>query len=175
MAREAYGVEVAVGTYPHEHFPAESFDVVTLWNSLEHMADPVGVLTSVSAVLDAGGLLYASVPNFASFGSRRFRESWFPPDLPRHLNHFTPETLADALRRAGFRVAWTRPLRRTSSLLKSARYALDAGDDRFLTRVLATRAGAGLVSRLAATKESCELMAVCALKDEGGGRRENDE
>lgn len=168
VAADAYGVEVRVGTYAHEHFPAESFDVVTLWNSLEHMADPLGVLASAAAVLDAGGLLYVSVPNFASFGSRRFREHWFPLDLPRHLNHFTPETLAATMAKAGLELARTRPLRRTSSLLRSARYALDAGDMRILTKFLATRTGAGLVSRLAATAKGCEMMVASAAKRAAG-------
>jgi len=165
-AADEYGVEVKVGTCPDEHFPAASFDVVAFWNSLEHMTDPVGVLQSAHAVLDAGGLLYASVPNFESFGARRFRENWFPLDLPRHLNHFTPDTLCAALEKAGFETLWTRPLRRTSSLLKSARYALESGDRRILTMSTATRPGAGIASRIAAAAGACDLMVACAARGE---------
>jgi len=164
VAADAYDVEVEVGTYPRKHFPAASFDVVTFWNSLEHMTDPVGVLESAHAVLAAGGLLYASVPNFASFGARRFRENWFPLDLPRHLNHFTPDTLSAALEKAGFEPLWIRPLRRTSSLLKSARFAVESGDTRIPSRIMATRPGAGLISRIAAVADACDLVTACALK-----------
>ena len=163
-AQETYGVEVKVGTYPHRHYPDGSFDVVTLWNSLEHMWDPLGVLKSCAAVLAGGGLLYMSVPNFASFGSRYFRENWFPLDLPRHLNHFTPGTLAAAAGASGFEVSQTTALRRTSALRKSARYARSTGDARLAVRVMTTRLGAGIMSRLFATRGRCELMVACCRK-----------
>ena len=107
VARKVYGVEVVVGTYPDRHFADESFDAVTMWNSLEHMFDPLGVLKSAAAVLAPGGRLSAGVPNFASFGAGHFRENWFPLDLPRHLNHFTPETLKGALGTGGAGIGGT--------------------------------------------------------------------
>jgi SAM-dependent methyltransferase len=167
-ARENYGVEVAVGTFPHEHFPADSFDVVTFWNSLEHMYDPVDVLASAAKVMPEGGKVYIAVPNFASYGAERFRENWFPLDLPRHLNHFTPESIAEALRRAGFELSWVRGLRRSSALRRSAVYARKAGDKRLLTAIMKTRIGAGLAARIAAAAGRSSLMMVSAVRKGGG-------
>lgn len=163
-AKQYCGIDVLVGTYPHEHFPAESFEVVTLWSSLEHVADPVGVLRSAAAVLVPGGVLIAGVPNFGSFGAKFFRDRWFPLDLPRHLNHFTVETLSTALKRAGLACERTAPLPRTSSLRKSARRAVAAGDRRVLTLVLWTRLGAGIARRFLSSAAKCDLIIAVASK-----------
>jgi hypothetical protein len=48
--------------------------------------------------------VYASVPNLASWGFRAFGRAWFPLDPPRHLLHFTPETLRAAVEGCGFEV-----------------------------------------------------------------------
>ncbi len=163
-ARETYGVEVEVGTYAGEHFEAGSFDVATLWNSLEHMSDPLGVLRSTAQVLTQGGVLHLSVPNFASFGARHFGENWFPLDLPRHLNHFTAKTVEKALSAAGFEMLSVRPLRRTSALRRSARYAKTAGDRRLLSKVMRTKAGAETIGTLMKTASRCDLIVVTARK-----------
>lgn len=165
-AAEAFGVDVAVGTYPHEHFAPGSFDVVTLWNSLEHMSDPLGVLESGWRVLADGGRLYVSVPNFDSFGSGYFRKNWFPLDLPRHLSHFTPATIRTAFERAGLEPLWVKPLRRTSALKRSAAYTIADGDRRLLTRMLKTRPGAGLVARILRLAGKSDIMVVSGRKEQ---------
>lgn len=163
-ARERYGVEVAVGTYADRHFPAESFDVVTMWNSLEHMYDPSGVLLSAGKVIAPGGRLFACVPNFASWGARWFGKNWFPLDLPRHLSHFTPESLSSMLEDAGFGVEWTHSVRRTSALRRSARYAREDGDRRLLSRLLLSRPVAGLVARFLRLASGSDIIVVSARK-----------
>jgi SAM-dependent methyltransferase len=162
-------VDVVVGTYPDRHFAAGSFDAVTMWNSLEHMYDPLGVLESAAAVLAPGGSVTVSLPNFASYGARHFRENWFPLDLPRHLNHFTPESLKRAFERAGLVFEDLRQLRRTSSLRRSARYARRAGDGRLSTRLMTTRLGAGVAARYRAWRGECDLMIAAARKARASG------
>lgn len=171
VAKESYGIDVTVGTLPHEHFPPASFEVVTLWNSLEHVADPVAVLTSVAKALAPGGRVLISVTNFDSFGAKHFRERWFPLDLPRHLNHFTPDTLRVALSRAGLVLESVAPLRRSSSLRKSAAYALAAGDRRIFTRLCGMRAGASLAKRIVGGAATCDLMFASASKTPAGKSR----
>jgi SAM-dependent methyltransferase len=72
----------------------DRFDVVTLWHSFEHVADPHGTAEAVAARVAPGGRLLVAVPNVESFEARRFAGDWFHLDLPRHLV-FAP---ADALR-----------------------------------------------------------------------------
>lgn len=85
------------------------FDVITLWHVLEHLKNPVEVLKQLAGLLAPGGVVIASVPNFASWQSQAFKGRWFHLDPPRHLLHFEPRTLADCLARAGLAVERDHP------------------------------------------------------------------
>ena len=89
-------------------FPAHSFDVITMWQVLEHIPEPLPLLRRSYDLLKPGGVFVASVPNFDGWSSRLTRERWWGLDVPRHLVHFTPETLSLSLQRAGFHVVRVR-------------------------------------------------------------------
>ncbi len=80
-----------------------SLDAITMWHSLEHVPDPAATLALARRLLRPGGVIYVCVPNLdalqADFGDNR----WCYLDIPHHVTHFTPEGLAAALERAGFR------------------------------------------------------------------------
>lgn len=83
------------------------FDVIVIWHVLEHLSDPQESLHKCRQLLASGGSLFVEVPNFGSWQAGLFKSRWFHLDLPRHLFHFTPATLAAALREAGFSIAST--------------------------------------------------------------------
>jgi 2-polyprenyl-3-methyl-5-hydroxy-6-metoxy-1,4-benzoquinol methylase len=135
-ARSAVGVPVLFGTLPHSDLSPESFDVVTMWGSLEHVHDPLAVLTAARRLLAPGGRLFVAVPNIDSTAFRWFGAAWFGLDLPRHLTHFTPATLRRMLERADFRVTALRPIRHVEWLRSSARLAVNTGRARIWQRAL---------------------------------------
>ena len=96
------GVPVFAGPFERARYPDAAFDAVTLWDVLEHLHDPLAALREVRRVLRPGGALFVRVPNAASYVARLCGGYWSGYDLPRHLTHFTPRTLARALRAAGF-------------------------------------------------------------------------
>jgi SAM-dependent methyltransferase len=81
-----------------------SFDVVTLYHVLEHMADPFATLAHVHKLLRRGGLLVVEVPNLDSWQAWLTRGRWFHLDTARHLHHFGRRQLMEAALTAGFRV-----------------------------------------------------------------------
>lgn len=94
----AYAVEslelrvVAGGIERLPAMPA-SFEVVTLWHVLEHLYDPHRTLMQIRDLLKVGGLLVLAVPNVESIDAKVYRDSWVAFDAPRHLQHFTLQTL----------------------------------------------------------------------------------
>jgi SAM-dependent methyltransferase len=101
-AREVLGIPVHLGPIETLSLPEESFDAATLWHVLEHVRTPGTMLDAIRKVLRPGGVLLVSVPNFGSPEARVAGAGWFHLDVPRHLVHFTPETLDAALRTSGF-------------------------------------------------------------------------
>ena len=78
--------------------PNARFDVITMIHVLEHVADPVTYLKSLKARLNPGGKLYIDVPDVERYRS--------VADLHiAHIYHFTADSLARLLEKAGFGVA----------------------------------------------------------------------
>jgi SAM-dependent methyltransferase len=87
--------------------PDAPFDVVTLWHSLEHFPDPVGVVEGVALLLKPGGTIVVAVPDAGGLQARAFGADWFHLDVPRHLFHFTRRSLGLLLAQHGFAlVSW---------------------------------------------------------------------
>ncbi|MBM3817897.1 MAG: class I SAM-dependent methyltransferase [Acidimicrobiia bacterium] len=80
------------------------FDVITLWHVIEHLPSPAADIEKLTTLLRPGGALFIAVPNFASWEAAIGGTRWFHLDLPRHLYHFTPETLSHLLDDHGFTV-----------------------------------------------------------------------
>ncbi|MCC6165591.1 MAG: class I SAM-dependent methyltransferase [Caldilineaceae bacterium] len=104
IARRERSLDVFAGTLEEASYPDQSFDVVTLWDVLEHLHDPTATLREIHRILKDDGLLVIRVPNLASWDAQWFGRYWAGLDAPRHLYVFTPQTLAQMLQRAGFDV-----------------------------------------------------------------------
>jgi SAM-dependent methyltransferase len=87
------------------HLAKGSFDLITMFHVIEHVAAPDAVVRRIHELLSAGGILAVETPNFdsldARIGRRRF---WGGYHIPRHWHIFTPESLRRLLERAGFSV-----------------------------------------------------------------------
>lgn len=121
------GIAVHVGTLPHPALKPGMLDAVTLWASLEHVHQPREALEAARALLRPGGVLALSVPNLASWSARTFGAGWYGLDLPRHLVHFTPSTLAALARRAGFEACEVAQVGRAGWIRRSVARARQLG------------------------------------------------
>jgi SAM-dependent methyltransferase len=101
-AQREHGLVVHVGLLHELDLPAASFDAITLSHVIEHVHDPVSVLGECRRLLKPEGRLIALTPNIASYGHRQFGVNWVALEPPRHLTLFTPATLAEVAKRAGF-------------------------------------------------------------------------
>jgi SAM-dependent methyltransferase len=70
-----------------------TFDVITLWHVLEHVHALSHRVQKISSLLETGGVAIIAVPNPNSDDQKTYNKEWAAWDVPRHLYHFTPETI----------------------------------------------------------------------------------
>jgi SAM-dependent methyltransferase len=158
------GFPVHVGSLPHIDVRPESFDVVTMWASLEHVHDPRSVVAGAYDVLRHDGMLLVYVPNLSSWAARQFGAAWWGLELPRHLIHFTPGTLSDLLCREGFRITRLQQIGRDGWLRRSARRSLSLGRVPAASAACRWKPAALAVSRWSEWADQAESVLVWAEK-----------
>jgi SAM-dependent methyltransferase len=72
--------------------PPATFNVLTLWDVLEHVPDPLGFMRHCMSLLKPNGYLFANVPDLDSFQARFMGDRW-PLLLAEHLNYFNRSSL----------------------------------------------------------------------------------
>ena len=97
-AREITKKKIGNNLYPdiksfNENYPELKVEIITLWHVLEHIPDIEEFFSFVDNHLSANGTLIIAVPNCSSYDAKIFTEYWAAYDVPRHLWHFTPETI----------------------------------------------------------------------------------
>lgn len=100
-ARDRLGLPVFTGTLQQAGLPAEHFDIVTLWDVIEHVADPVALLAESARVLRPRGRLVLTTGDWASAYAQARGADWHLVAPPWHLTMFSRATMALAGRRAG--------------------------------------------------------------------------
>jgi SAM-dependent methyltransferase len=78
-------------------------DVITLWHVLEHVHNLSETMEQIKERLTTHGTLYIAVPNIESYDSKHYHEYWAALDVPRHLWHFTRQTMTQLLHTHGFK------------------------------------------------------------------------
>jgi len=78
------------------------YDVVTLWDVLEHLPSPRAGLVQIQQWLRPGGYVVLSVPNLESWDASLFGQRWIGWDAPRHFNLFSRSGLDRLLSETGF-------------------------------------------------------------------------
>jgi predicted TPR repeat methyltransferase len=101
--------------------PARRYAVVTAFDVVEHLLDPLPLLARVRGWLAPGGLLAIAVPDAASWVARLLGRQWFYYAAPFHVHYFTPATIRRALAASGYPDVAVRSLRKPLTL----RYAAD--------------------------------------------------
>jgi len=81
-----------------------TWDLLIMNHSFEHVGDPVAALVQARRLLHPGGTAVLRVPVADSFAFSHYRDRWVQLDAPRHLVLHTRRSLAEAARRAGWRV-----------------------------------------------------------------------
>lgn len=102
-ARER-GLDVRTGAIDELMMSSASFDVVVLNHALEHISQPLLVLTELHRILKPGGVLAVGVRNFECLFSKQLHLRWAGLLPDQHIWHFTQNSLQRLLVHASFQV-----------------------------------------------------------------------
>ena len=110
FAQEHFKLDVHAGDWRDADYAPGSFDVITLFDVIEHLPDPATELRSLRTLLKPGGLLLQSTPDIDGLFPRvslklaKRLGYWPHPEPPHHLYQFSEHTLARMTQQAGFRI-----------------------------------------------------------------------
>ena len=96
------GFEVYAQPLENVELQEKHYHAICLFNVFEHLWDPVLALKKINTALVDGGCIVLEIPNFDSLGRSLFGKYWFLYHLPRHLSHFSHDSLDGLMKASGF-------------------------------------------------------------------------
>jgi len=103
-ARSRFGIEAHAGEFLELPFDNGSFDVVCLWDTIEHLTRPDLFLDKACRLLRPGGRLFLTTGDISSRNARLRGVWWRQIHPPSHLHYFSRDSIARLLARTGFEV-----------------------------------------------------------------------
>ena len=93
-----------------DNFQDASFDVITLWHVLEHLPNLEQQIKMLSRLLKRDGILIIAVPNFKSYDAKHYKTFWAAYDVPRHLWHFSKDSVKKLFSDIGMTLYQIKPM-----------------------------------------------------------------
>jgi len=113
-------------------FPEAYFDVVTMWDVLEHVINPKNIISEINRILRDDGVLVVRLPNYDSLDAKLFGQFWAGFDPPRHLFVFNHSTLSNLFRQCGFEIIYkTTNVGAFPTFLLSFRFLITSNPQKF--------------------------------------------
>lgn len=94
-----------------QNIPDNSFDIVTMWHVLEHVADLKTEIHHLQRILKKDGRLILALPNYKSYDAEYYKDKWAAYDVPRHINHFSQTSIRNIFKETKLQLIDTKPLK----------------------------------------------------------------
>lgn len=135
---EVKGISMKKGMLNPENYQEGMFDVITSFEVIEHINNPLEELHNFNKLLRKGGLVYITTPNFNSLLRYRLKADYNVICYPEHLSYYTPSTLKKVFAKSGFKkikvlttgISLTRL--KTSSGKSSQAFISESSDDEMI-------------------------------------------
>lgn len=88
----------------------KTFEVITLWHVLEHIHSLQETVKWINEKLGKNGHLIIAVPNYESYDAQKYKENWAAYDVPRHVYHFSQQTIELLFKQNGFQLIQINPM-----------------------------------------------------------------
>lgn len=104
---QSRGVPLIEGTLDSEELQDKRFDLITIWDVIEHVTDPAAELRKSFALLKPGGMIAVHTMDIDSWTARLMGGRW-PWLMSMHIHFFSQRTLSEMLERCGFEILHSR-------------------------------------------------------------------
>jgi 2-polyprenyl-3-methyl-5-hydroxy-6-metoxy-1,4-benzoquinol methylase len=101
--RNRFGLDIEQGDYLNREL-TEAYDVIAMWDTVEHLQRPDLFIAKVRTDLKPGGILAMTTGDIGSVNARLRGEKWRMIHPPTHLHYFSADTITRLLDRQGFDV-----------------------------------------------------------------------
>ncbi len=93
-----------------DQFQDRAFGSITLWHVLEHLPDLKAQIRKINSLLDKQGIVFVAVPNYRSYDAKHYGKYWAAYDVPRHLWHFSENSVKMLFEREGLKYMNRHPM-----------------------------------------------------------------
>lgn len=90
--------------------PAASCNAITMWHVLEHVHELHAYVKQIAHLLAPKGKAFIAVPNYTSKDAAAYGAYWAAYDVPRHLYHFSPNSMEVLLAQHGLKLHAVKPM-----------------------------------------------------------------
>jgi len=97
-------INMKKGALNQDDYEAGFFDIITSFEVLEHINNPLEEIKKFKSILRTGGLIYLTTPNFNSLSRYYLRQKWTVIEYPEHLSYYTAKTLRLLFEKSGFQM-----------------------------------------------------------------------
>jgi len=87
-----------------------SYDAITMWHVLEHVHELNEYVAQLKNMLTEKGKIFIAVPNYTSYDAQHYGQFWAAYDVPRHLYHFSPESMKKLVEQHGLTIKKIKPM-----------------------------------------------------------------
>lgn len=108
FAQEQLNLSVIHGDFLDHDFGTEKFDVVCLWDTIEHLRDPHLCLEKISRCTKEGAILAITTGDIESMNARTRKEKWRLIRPPTHLQYFSKKSIERLLNNYDFNIIYNR-------------------------------------------------------------------
>lgn len=139
------GIKMKKGILDPKNYIPEEFDIITSFEVIEHINNPIDEISNMKMILRDGGIIYVTTPNFNSLLRYILKSNYDVITFPEHLSYYTPKTLSRLFTINNFKkvkiqttgISLTRL--RTSKGISSQEIISANSDDEFIRNTLDSR------------------------------------
>ena len=92
------------------NLPDNNYDAITMWHVLEHVHQLHEYIEKLKNMLTDKGKIFIAVPNYTSYDAQYYGQFWAAYDVPRHLYHFSPDSMKRLVEQHGLTIKKIKPM-----------------------------------------------------------------